>query len=168
MRTRIERTRSHGAGSIGAGEKGFSLLELLVVLMLLGLTSLLVLPAMGRRLGQLEVRKSAVKLAAVARDLRSKAIHQGSMQRLILLPAENSYEIAKGHTVRLPSDVRIASIAGGIHGSRGEGRQFHFYPNGRMHGGEIEIAGNEGSTSYLTRFDPLSGRVMVRKGSAAR
>ena len=76
-----------------SANKGFSLLELLVVLMLIGLSSLLVLPAMDRRLGQLEVRKSALKLAAVARDLRSKAIYQGSLQRLILRPSENSYEI---------------------------------------------------------------------------
>ena len=38
------------------GSQGFTLLELLVVLMLVGVSSLLVLPAMGRRLD----RKSVV------------------------------------------------------------------------------------------------------------
>ncbi len=147
--------------------KGFSLLELLVVLMLIGLSSLLVLPALDRGLGQLEVRKSALKLAAVARDLRSKAIYQGSLQRLILRPSENSYEIVKGHNIRLPSNVRISAVTGGE--SVGEGiKQFYFYPNGRIVGGEIQITGQESSSSYITRFDPLSGRVKVVRGDPVK
>ena len=144
------------------GSQGFTLLELLVVLMLLGVSSLLVLPAMGRRLGQLEVRKSALKLAAVARNLRSKAVFEGSLQRLILDPYSNSYKVSEGQIVRLASGVRISAIAGGA--PLGEGMtQFHFFPNGRILGGEIGISGQEGGASYITRFDPLSGRIVVVK-----
>lgn len=144
------------------GLRGFSLLELLVVLMLLGLTTMLVLPAMDRRLGQLEVRKSALKLAAVARNLRSKAVFEGSVQRLILDPYSNSYQVSEGQVVRLSSDVRISAIAGG--GPFGEGMtQFHFFPNGRIEGGEIGISGRENTASFITRFDPLSGRIAIVK-----
>jgi len=55
-------------------EKGFSLLELLVVLLLLGLSSLIVLPAIDKGLREREVKKSALQVAAVARDLRSRAV----------------------------------------------------------------------------------------------
>ena len=148
-------------------DKGFTLIELLVVISLMGLTSLLVLPAMGRRMGRLEVKKSALRLAAVARDLRSKAIYKGSLQRLNIMPSDNSYGIAKGKIVRLPSKVRISEIAGGVPAGR-EMRQFHFYPNGRILGGEIRISGEEGSASYITRFDSLSGRVKVVRGDPVK
>ncbi len=144
------------------GSQGFTLLELLVVLMLIGVSSLLVLPAMDRRLGQLEVRRSAVKLAAVARNLRSKAVFEGSLQRLILDPYSNSYRVSEGQIVRLSSGVRISAIAGGA--PLGEGMtQFYFFPNGRIVGGEIGISSQEGGASYITRFDPLSGRIAVAK-----
>ena len=149
------------------GSQGFTLLELMVVLMLLGVSSLLVLPAMDRRLGQLEVRQSALKLAAVARNLRSKAVFEGSLQRLILDPYSNSYQVSEGQIVRLASGVRISAIAGGA--PLGEGMtQFHFFPNGRILGGEIGISGQEGGASYLTRFDPLSGRITVVKESPVK
>ena len=144
------------------GSQGFSLLELLVVLMLFGLTSLLVLPAMDKKMKQLEVRKSALKLAAVARNLRSKAVFEGSLQRLILDPYSNSYQVSEGPMVRLASGVRISAIAGGA--PWGEGMtQFHFFPNGRILGGEIGVSGQEGRASYITRFNPLSGRIAVIK-----
>lgn len=155
----VGKTRNH----TNRANEGFSLLELLVVMFLIGLTSLLVLPAMGRRLGRLEVKKSALRLAAVARDLRSKAIYQGSLQRLIIIPSDNSYGIASGKIVRLPSEVRISEVIGGVPMGR-EMRQFHFYPNGRILGGEIRISGQEGSASYITQFDSLSGRVKVVRG----
>ena len=148
-------------------KEGFSLLELLVVMFLIGLTSLLVLPAMGRRLGRLEVKKSALRLAAVARDLRSKAIYQGTLHRLIIIPSDNSYGIASGKIVRLPSEVRISEVTGGVSAGR-ETRQFHFYPNGRILGGEIRISGQQGSVSYITQFDSLSGRVKVVRGDSVK
>jgi hypothetical protein len=44
--------------------------------------------------------------------------------------------------------------------------QFHFFPNGRIQGGEIGISGQQGAASYITRFDPLSGRIAVAKAKA--
>ena len=85
------------------GKTGFSLLELLVVLVLIGLSALFVLPSIGRGLGKLEVRRSALKLAAVVRDLRSKAIYEGAFKRLVLNRIENSYsslQKVRGRTVR--------------------------------------------------------------------
>ncbi len=117
---------------------------------------------MDRRLGQLEVRQSALKLAAVARNLRSKAVFEGSLQRLILDPYSNSYKVSEGQIVRLSSNIRISSMAGGA--PFGEGMtQFHFFPNGRIQGGEIGISGRESAASYITRFNPLSGRITIVK-----
>ncbi len=144
-------------------KRGFSLLELLVVLLLLSSISLIVLPAIDRGLSEREVRRSVLELAAVARSLRSRAVYDGTLERLILNPSENSYEALRGKKVLLSSNIRISGINGGE--PVGEDlRQFLFFPNGSTVGGEIGFSGQRGS-AYIIRILPLSGRVVVVQGS---
>ena len=139
-------------------DAGFSLLELLIVLVLLSLSSLLILPSIDKALREYELRLSVLGLAATARGLRSRAIASGASQRLSVDPAENRYGSAGAATV-LPSQTRITGIAGGEPIGGGE-RQYLFFPNGSILGGEIELAGATGS-AYVIRLEPLSGRVVV-------
>jgi type II secretion system protein H len=143
--------------------RGFSLLELLVVLLLLGLMTTIVVPSLDRGLKKREVRKSAMKLAATARSLRSKAIYESTPQRLIFDPVENSYQVSRGKKVLLSSDLKILAVEGG-EALGGGVRQFLFFPNGSAYGGEVRIAGGPGA-SYIIRLLPLSGRVVVKQGN---
>lgn len=143
-------------------ERGFSLLELLAVLLLLGLGSLIVVPSIHRGLGQREVRQSALELAAVARDLRARAVAENAPQQLVFSPFENSYHVFRRKKVLLSSNIKIAGIEGGE--PVGEGmRRFLFFPNGSALGGEVGISGHDGS-AYVVRVDGLSGRVVVVRG----
>ena len=136
-----------------------------MVLLLLGLSSLLVLPAMDRALKKQAVRQATVELAAMARDLRSRAIYKGVLQGLLISSAESSYQALSGKRVILSPAVEISEIVGGVVVG-GEKRQFVFFPNGSILGGEIRISGREVSTSYSIRLDSLSGRVAVVQGTA--
>jgi len=143
-------------------ERGFSLLELLAVLLLLGLGSLIVVPSIHRGLGRREVRQSALELAAVARALRTRAVTENTPQQLIFSPLENSYQVFRGRRVLLSPNIKIAGIEGGE--PVGEGmRRFLFFPNGSALGGEVGILGHDGS-GYIIRVDGLSGRVVVARG----
>ncbi|MGH7770778.1 MAG: prepilin-type N-terminal cleavage/methylation domain-containing protein [Candidatus Binatia bacterium] len=142
-------------------DNAFSLFELLVVLSLLGLGSLIVLPSIDRGLRGREARQSALELAAVARDLRSRAIYDNTLQRLILNASENSYEPLGRKKVLLSSDIRITGMDGGDVVREGV-RQFLFFPNGSALGGEVGISGGEG-IAYVIRLDSLSGRVVVEQ-----
>ena len=149
---------------VGKDKTGFSLVELLAVLLILSLASFIVLPAIDKGLREREVRQSVLELAAAARDLRSRAVYENNLQRLIFNPQENSYEALSGKKILLPSDIKITGIEGGE--PIGEGlRQFLFFPNGSLLGGEIGISGLGGSPAYLIRFDPLTGRVAVLRGN---
>lgn len=147
----------------GRDRRGFSLLELLVVLLLLAVSASLVLPSIERGLKAREVRQSALGLAALARDLRSRAIHEGALQYLLLNPSENSYEVAGGKKILLPSDVRMTAVQGGEPSAEGM-RRFLFFPNGSTLGGEVALSGPEG-LSYTVRLDPLLGKVEVLRGN---
>lgn len=147
---------------VGRDRRGFSLLELLVVLLLLALSSALVLPAIDRGLKQREMKQSALELAAVARDLRRRAVYENSVQHLTFNLSESSYEAFDGNKVILSPDIKITRMEGGE--PIGDGlRQFLFFPNGSIFGGEIGISGHGGS-GYIIRLEPLTGKVVVQRG----
>jgi hypothetical protein len=115
---------------------------------------------MDRAVEKQAVRRSAVEIAAVVRDLRGKAIYKGIIQGLLVSSSENSYEALAGNKVILPPAVKISEIVGGeLVGE--DKRRFVFFPNGSILGGEIAISGREVSASYTIRLDPLSGRILV-------
>jgi general secretion pathway protein H len=147
----------------GNDSPGFSLLELILVLLLLGLSSLIVLPTIDRELRGREVRRSALALAAVARDLRNRALYEGIPQRLILRVSDNSYFVSRDREIRLPSDVRFSEVAGGQTLDQSV-RQFIFFPNGSSLGGEIRLSGGRDATSYWVRLEALSGKVDILPG----
>ena len=146
----------------GKNSRGFSLLELVLVLMVLGLSGLIVLPNVEKGLRDRELRRSALALAAAARDLRSQALHKGMPQGLVLNVAENSYRIARNE-VHFSSNVKIASVAGGEILDDGS-RQFLFFPNGSTFGGRIDLSSGADSTSYSIRLHPLTGTIDVMRG----
>lgn len=147
---------------VGKDKTGFSLVELLAVLLILSLASFIVLPSIEKGLREREVRQSVLELAAAARDLRSRAVYENSLQRLIFNPQENSYQALRGKKILLPSDIKITGIEGGE--PVGEGlRQFLFFPNGSLLGGEIGISALGGSPAYLVYLDSLTGRVAVTR-----
>jgi general secretion pathway protein H len=147
----------------GNDRLGFSLLELILVLLLLGLSSLIVLPTIDRELRGREARRSALALAAVARDLRSRALYEGIPQRLTLKVSDNSYFVSRDREVHLPSDVKFSQVEGGQTLDQSL-RQFIFFPNGSSLGGEIRLSGGRDATSYSVRLEALSGRVDVLAG----
>jgi prepilin-type N-terminal cleavage/methylation domain-containing protein len=147
----------------GSDNQGFSLLELILVLLLLGLSSLIVLPTIDTGLREREVRRSALGLAAVARELRSRALYEGIPQRLVLNVVDNSYLVARDREVHLPSDVKFSQVEGGETLEKSV-RQFIFFPNGSSLGGEIGVSGGRNATSYSVRLAPQSGTVDVVKG----
>lgn len=130
--------------------------------MLFALGSMIVLPNLEKKLEERAIRGSALGLAAVARDLRSRALDQGVPQRLVLNLAQNSYRGARDHEVHLPPDVKFGDVTGGEMLDQGV-RQFLFFPNGSSYGGEIALSAGQSSASYSLRFEPLTGRIEVAR-----
>ena len=147
------------AGSIA---RGFTLIELMLVLMLMGIASVIVMPNIEKGMQDREVRRSALGLAAAARNLRSRAIDEGMPQLLVLDIEQNNYRAARGAEVHLPADVKFSAVVGGEIVDR-EARQFVFFPNGSSHGGSIALSGGRG-VSYSIRLEPLTGKIQVGPG----
>ena len=149
---------------VGSDSRGFSLFELVLVLLLIGVSMAIVLPNIEKGFQDRTVRSSALGLAAAARDLRSRALLDGVPQQLVLNLPENSYRAAPSVEVRLPAEVRFVSVDGGEDLDR-DHKRFYFFPNGSSLDGAIVLADSAKSISYLIRLEALSGRVEVARGN---
>ncbi len=139
--------------------QGFTLLELIIVLVIVGVATAIVLPSIDRGLKKRQAKQSVLTLAAVARDLRRRAIDQGKLKSLTVEPRANSYLASGGNIVRLPDTVQITGTTGGE--PIGERlTQFVFFPNGSLLGGEIALSDRHGS-AYVVRMEAMVGRVVV-------
>ena len=150
--------------TVGKDSRGFTLVELVMVLLLLGVSMAIVLPNIGKGMREREVRGSALGLAAVARDLRSRALFDGVPQQLVVNLTQNSYLVARTKEVHLPADVKIVSAEGGESVDR-DTKKFYFFPNGSGLGGEIVLADSDNAISYLIRLEALTGKIEVSRGN---
>jgi len=147
---------------VGNDPRGFTLVELILVLMLIGVSLLIVLPNINKGIQDREVRGSALGLAAVARDLRSRALMDGVPQQLVLYLAQQSYLVGRSREVHLPADVKFSSVNGGETVDR-DIKKFYFFPNGSSLGGEIILADSEKNTTYAVRLEALTGKIAVAR-----
>ncbi len=150
---------------VGKNNRAFTLLELLLVLVLLGVSSLIALPAVDKGLKNREARQAALGLAAVARELSSRARSEGIPQQLILNLTNNSYFAARDREVHLPSDMKFSAVDGG-ETLEPQIRQFLFFPNGTNLGGKIGLAAGQSALTYSVRLHPLTGKIEVSRGAS--
>ncbi len=147
---------------VGKDSRGFTLIELVLVLVLLGLSALIVVPNIEKSLKDREVRGSALGLAAVARELRTRALYDGIPRQLVLNLATNTYLVDRAREFQLPPSVQFGQVVGGEALEAGE-RRFLFFPNGSSGGGSIVMSSNREGMSYLVLFEPLTGKIEVKR-----
>lgn len=65
-------------------ERGFSLLELMVVVTIIGVLSALVLPSMTQAMRERHAQEAAVEIVDLLRELRSRSMYRGRAQTVLL------------------------------------------------------------------------------------
>ena len=149
---------------VGKDNRGFSLIELVMVMLLIGISLAIIAPNIAKGLQDREVRGAALSLAARARDLRSQALFDGIPQQLVVNLPQGSYLVARTKEFQLPTDVKFLSVQGGETVDR-DSKRFYFFPNGSTLGGEIVLADSDKAISYLIRLEPLTGKIEVSRGN---
>lgn len=145
--------------------RGFTLLELLVVLVIASLAISLVGPAFQRLLPSLQLEAESRKLVAMLRHARSQAILSGDPVA-ISQDADGGLRLSyRPQVYRLPAHLSLTLAAGSGQGDTVAGMpQILFYPRGDSSGGSLELK-QEAGRSELISVDWLSGR--VRRGAEA-
>ena len=153
-------------GSEFPSRKGFSLFELLIVLILVALAAGVVMPSFSRGLRGLELETAGRDLITRMKQARSRAIASQKVSRIILVSSEEGpdyYVLANEfeqelNRVLLPERVSIE-----VQEDQFEGHlaRVNFYPNGRSSGGSFYLQ-NE-TREIEIWVDPITGFARVLK-----
>jgi general secretion pathway protein H len=153
-------------GSEFPSRKGFSLFELLIVLILVALAAGVVMPSFSRGLRGLELETAGRDLITRMKQARSRAIASQKVSRIILVSSEEGpdyYVLAHEfeqelNRVLLPERVSIEVQEDQFEGPLA---RVNFYPNGRSSGGSFYLQ-NE-TREIEIWVDPITGFARVLK-----
>jgi len=142
---------------------GFTLIEVIVVLAILGLTLALVASYRSPWSRTLSADGAAAQLAADLRLARSQSIASNSPVVVSVDLLNHQYRIGAAAPRPLPGDLRIELLT--IANERQSGRvaDIRFNPDGSSTGGRIVLA--DGRRQIDIGVDWLTGRVRVADGS---
>ena len=166
---------------------GFTLLELIIVLIIIGISSALVVPRFIGGMGGLDLKAASGKVAASLRYARSQAVAQKTSytavfdleQNRLTIRSENGGETEGDDTVDggteensrekrydLPEGIffrRVAEEGDRYVEDDTERFAIGFYPSGASDGGEIVII-NDRERRYIVAIDVITGSVKLKRG----
>jgi general secretion pathway protein H len=139
---------------------GFTLIEILIVITLMGLLMALVLPAFSRVMPGIELNKSAVQLAAALRSARSTAVSRASEVSIEIDQEQGDYGVeGVGKRYKLGGQIRWMDSEFAKVSAADEVRRVRFFPHGGSSGASFALQNDD--RSYQIRVDWLTGAVTI-------
>jgi general secretion pathway protein H len=141
-------------------EKGFTLLELLVVLVILALAVTVSAPLLSGGKDKADFKASVQTVVTALREARSLSLITGRSQALVVDVERSAVRIGDvGRAAGLPKSVRLSLITVAQERiDRGDGA-IRFFPDGSSTGGRVSLL--QGTRRSDVNVDWLSGRISV-------
>ena len=137
--------------------RGFTLLELIVVLFLAGLVAALVAPSFSGTLESSRLRSGAAEVRAAFTLARTLAASGSRVRAVAFDVGKGEYAVlGEARTYLLPEGVRIESARVGGAVVEEETFRVRFFPDGSAEEAEIVVASTAGGRLRVT-VDPLTG-----------
>ncbi|MGN2251633.1 Tfp pilus assembly protein FimT/FimU [Frateuria sp. GZRe14] len=153
----------HGArlatGKRGACSRGFTLLEMLAVILLIGIAAAAAAVSVTQGLASARTRAASVELAAALRATRAQAIVKGKEQTFELDTKSASYQAAGGKEVALPKGMRLSITSAREDQPDNHTGRIRFFPDGSSTGGHIVL--QRGERRWQVNVTWLTGAVSV-------
>jgi type II secretion system protein H len=136
---------------------GFTLIELVVVLVVIGIISLAIGPAWLQPATRDSFADSIEPLTNLLRDARREAMDSGAAVTLVIDPQSRRYLLARDSSAHSSYSARedVVPVAGDVQLRHDSARvRFRFWPDGRAYGDSLIVSSHAGM-----------GRVLLRLGS---
>ncbi len=151
------------AGSKSCGwrlVRGFTLLELLVVLAIAALLFAVTPPLIASAIPGVQLKGAARELAAALRQTRSRAISDASPKRLTIDLAARQLRMPwRSRPVDVPAEIDLELIVAESQRLDSDQAMVVFFPDGSSTGGRIQMA--RAGSRYQVDVDWLTGKVSV-------
>ena len=136
-------------------DRGFTLLELIVTLLVVTVAVGLVAPAIGRGTETLRVRAEVAGFSATFRHAREQAITTRQPFTVVVNPTSHLLTVTTGEDEVRWTRALSAKVA--IEPESSGGLTVHFEPQGTSSGGAFRLT--SGKISYKVSVDAVTGRV---------
>lgn len=150
------KTIQHAAHRDRAGQLGFTMLELLVAISIIGLVLAVAVPSSMKFYQSMQYRQAVRDVVTTLASARYRAINSGSAQDVAIDPVANIIAL-NGNSTQLPEGFHVA-----VHSARELNREregvIRFYPEGGSSGGGIDMERADGAGVRIS-VDWLVGRV---------
>jgi general secretion pathway protein H len=144
------------------GNRGFSLLELLVVLLIMAGVAALVVPQFSTMTTLAGLRSNTRELASALRAARSDALARHREVALMVDVQNRTYGIAGASQVKpLRREVELKLLTAHTEIVDANAGAIRFFPDGSSTGGRITLAA--AARSYVVDVDWLTGRVQIHE-----
>jgi general secretion pathway protein H len=141
-------------------EAGFTLLEMVCALAIVGLMAAVLLPAIPRQTSRARLEAYAIETAALLKADRNAAIRRRlDVTTQVDAPSRSLRSGASGQTVRVPEDVRFETLLPRNCDNRPVVATISFFASGMSCGGVIVLARLD--AGYEIRVNWLTGRIEV-------
>jgi len=158
--------------------RGFALVELVVVLVLIGLSLALVAPAFSRMARSVELKAAAQKISTILRYYRSEAVQTGKTQQILfdldlrqVRVQAVEIQIAEGEGEKkeisvpskifmLPEGVQMKELKIPTPQNPADSPVIEFYPNGASNGGSL-LVDRLDHKGYRIKVNFLTGAVEI-------
>jgi general secretion pathway protein H len=139
--------------------KGFTLLEMLVVILLIGIATAAVSVSVSQGLTSARVNAASGEMAAALRATRAQAIVQGKEQTFAVNTRDNTYTPVGGKVVRLPQGMTLGITSAAEDQLNSNTGRIRFFPDGSSTGGHVTLKLQQ--RQWLVNVSWLTGAVSV-------
>lgn len=138
---------------------GFTLLEMLAVILLIGIAAAAVSFSVNQGLASARVNAASSELAAALRATRAQAIVKGAQQNFDVDTRSNTYRNIRQQNVALPKGLRLSITSAKDDQPNDHTGRIRFFPDGSSTGGRITLF--SGKREWHVNVSWLTGEVRV-------
>ncbi len=157
---------------------GFSLMELVIVLIIIGFSISLVMPSLFRFSKSIELKAAANKVSGILRYYRSEAVQKGKVHQVLFDPdmkevsilsldsaedkggKKGQEEMVQKNKYHLPNGIQIKELKIPSPQYPADFPAIEFYPNGGSNGGSI-LLNSQDQKGYRIKVHFLTGIVEI-------